>query len=223
VTGENKIEIVTGRKGQGKTSLAYHRARLSRRGVAVFDPNAQFRIGSIVRDAACLSVAMDDPAVTLVVFQPHGEVWADFEQFQQTIFGKREIAVIVDEASLLGSPQRISPALDQLIRLGRTKDIDIFLTAHRPQDLNGIVFSLADTFCFFHTTHPRDLQRIEDFTSAELRERVQQLGPHEFACWSVEAEQFFVNTAPEGWREQIAPETPREIHTEEQFEKWPNH
>jgi hypothetical protein len=210
----NKVEILTGRKGQGKTSLAYRRAKLARRGVVVFDPNAQFGIGAIVRDPALILPAMDESGTetgNLIVFQPQGDVWEGFDVFVQAVFEKREIAVLVDEAWLLGSPQRISPALDQLTRLGRTKDIDVFLTAHRPQDLNGIVFSLADSYCFFHTTHPNDLARIEHFTSAALRERVQQLGRHEFACWSVEEEKFYVNADPEGWREEILPPVSREM------------
>jgi hypothetical protein len=211
---QNLIEIVTGRKGEGKSSLSYHRARLARRGVAIFDPNIQFTIGAVVHDQGALLEALAGTE-TPVVFQPLGDVSEGFVDFQEGIFTKRQIVALVDEASLLGSPQRIDPALDRLIRLSRTKEIDVILDAHRPQDLNGIVFSLADFYCFFHTTHPRDLERIESFTSAKARARVEQLGQHEFLCWSVATESFYVNTDPKGWREEISPEPEGEFHEEE--------
>lgn len=198
----NKIEIITGRKGQGKSGLAYHHARLARAGVAIFDPNAQFDIGLISSDPDSFKTSLDEPG-NLVVYRAAGDVWRDFTDFFNVIFARRELAIVVDEASLLGSPQRIHPELDRLLRLGRTKELDVFLTAHRPQDLNGIAFSLADSYCFFHTTHPRDQEKIESYTSPELAERVKGLGPHEFVCWSVEAENFYVNKNPADWRERI--------------------
>jgi energy-coupling factor transporter ATP-binding protein EcfA2 len=201
----NKIEIITGRKGQGKSVLAYHHARLARAGVAIFDPNAQFGIGRISSDPITFAGDLDQPG-NLVVYRASGDVWNDFFDFFNVIFSRRDLAIVVDEASLLGSPQRIHPELDKLLRLGRTKGLDIFLTAHRPQDLHGITFSLADTFCFFHTTHPRDLEKIESYTSSELAARVQQLAKHQFVCWTVEAEDFYVNTNPADWRERIATE-----------------
>ena len=192
---QNSIEIVTGRKGEGKSSLGYHHARLASRGVAVFDPNLQFSIGVPVHNQRALLEALAQNE-TPVVYQPLGDVGDGFAEFQEGIFTRRQIAVLVDVESLLGSPQRMEPALVGVIRLSRTKEIDVVLTAHRPQDLNGIVFSLADTYCFFHTTHPRDLERIESFTSEKARARVEILALHQFLCWSVQSESFYVNTDP---------------------------
>lgn len=211
----NKIEIITGRKGQGKSSLAYHRARLANKGVVIFDPNGQFAIGRTVHTAHDLAQALNEPA-SPVVFQPTGGVADGFAEFFDVIFTRRRISVVVDEASLLGSPQRIDENLDKLIRLGRTKQLDVFLTAHRPQDFHGIVFELADAYCFFHATHPNSLRRIEEFTSEKASARVQQLSRHQFLCWSVETESFYVNTQPEGWREEISPEPEPELDEEEE-------
>jgi hypothetical protein len=210
----NKIEIITGRKGQGKSVLAYHHARLARSGVAIFDPNGQFEIGRVSSDPVSFEETLDEPG-NVVVFRAAGNVWDDFDNFFTVIFARRDLAVLVDEASLLGSPQRINPSLDKLIRLGRTKGLDVFLTAHRPQDMHGICFSLADTYCFFHTTQPRDLEKIEAYTSSELANRVQQLGKHQFVCWSVEAESFYVNTNPADWRETISTDRGESKRTEE--------
>lgn len=200
----SKIEIITGRKGQGKSGLAYHHARLSRLGSAIFDPNAQFSIGIVSDDPAQFEDSLDGES-NVVVYRSAGNVEEGFAAFFECVWRRRELAVVVDEASLLGSPQRIDENLDKLIRLGRTKELDVFLTAHRPQDMNGIAFSLADSYCFFHTTHPRDLERIENFTSPECSARVRELGKHHFLCWSVEAEQFYEVTNPADWKEEIDP------------------
>lgn len=214
----NEIEIITGRLGQGKSSLAYHKARLARRGVVVFDPNFQFGNGAIVHSGPALLAALSNPEpVTPVIYQPAVDVWANFQEFADVVFTRRQIAVLVDESSLLQSPQKIHPALDSLLRLGRTRELDVFLTAHRPQDMNGIAFSLAHVYCFFHTTHPRDVERIRDFTNEAAAERVQGLPLHHFLSWSVELEEFYVNASPEGWREEIEPQSVEEseIQTEE--------
>ena len=201
----SKIEIITGRPGQGKSGLAFHHARLAKVGVAVFDPSAQFAIGEISRDGAGFEESLDS-GERVVVYQSFGNVEKDFAQFFECVFRRRDLAVIVDEASLLGSPQWLDENLDKLIRLARHKDLDVFLTAHRPQDLNGICFSCAKIFCFFHTSHPRDLEKIEGYTSVECAARVKELTTHHFVCWSVEDDGFFVNTNPSDWREDIKPE-----------------
>jgi hypothetical protein len=208
-----KIEIITGRKGQGKSGLAYHHARLARLGVAIFDPNAQFDLGTVSDNPADFEASLDGEG-NVVVYRSVHNVEDDFAAFFECIFRRRELAVVVDEASLLGSPQRIDENLDKLIRLGRTKELDVFLTAHRPQDMNGIAFSLADVYCFFHTTHPRDLERIENFTSPECAARVKELALHHFVCWSVEAEDFYVNTNPADWKEEIEPARETQTHQE---------
>jgi hypothetical protein len=208
-----KIEIITGRMGMGKSGLAFHHARLARVGVAIFDPNAQFSNGTVSNNPEDFEESLN-AAGNVVIYRSAGKVDQDFADFYECIFRRRELAIVVDEASLLGSPQRIDENLDKLIRLGRTKGLDIFLTAHRPQDMNGIAFSLAVSYCFFHTTHPRDLERIENFTSPECAARVKELAQHHFVCWSVEEEDFYVNTNPEDWREHIDPV--RRVQTQEE-------
>ena len=79
-----KIEIITGRKGQGKSGLAYHHARLARVGVAIFDPNAQFSIGTVSDNPAQFEESLDADG-NVVVYRSVHNVEDDFAAFVECI------------------------------------------------------------------------------------------------------------------------------------------
>lgn len=211
----SKIEIITGRPGQGKSCLAFHHARLSKFGVAIFDPSAQFDIGDVSRNPEDFEESLDG-GENLVVYQSFGKVEEDFEEFHRSVFRRRELAVVIDEVHLLCGSNWIDENLEKLVRLARHKELDLFLTAHRPQDLNGVCYSCAQSYVFFHTSHPRDLEKIEAYTSPECAEKIKTLPQHHFVCWSVLDNEFYINTNPADWREQIKPDSRARIQEEVQ-------
>lgn len=195
------VSAIFGRRGKGKSTLAYHHAKRLNRGVLIYDCNAQFTIGRVVDDLSDLHEAFERDE-SPIVFRPDN-VERDFGPFAQIVWGCHDVSLIVDEASLLQSPQGIHLWLDKLIRLGRDREITVITTQHRPQDSHGIVMSLAMDMFFFRTTHPKDLSRIEDHTTEEVRQKVEKLEGFQYLHWSVEEETFYVNDDPASWRIQI--------------------
>jgi len=201
----SRLTVITGRRGKGKTSLAYWLACEGGRGVVVFDPTEAFGIGIIVNDGQKFEAVLDGE-ISPVVFQMADAVnrpdavEADFAQFVTAVKHFRNIGVVVDESSYLQSPNWIAPALDDEIRVGRRRDHDVFLTLHRMADCNGILLDLVTDFKFFQTKNPKSLDRIAEYCGPAVAGIVSTLGDHEFLSYDVERGLYSVNVSPEVWR-----------------------
>jgi len=199
------IDVITGRQGQGKTSLAYHLAKREHVGVFVFDPTEAFSIGTLVYSAAELIAAGENSAPSPIVFVATGNLEKEISEFCLAVMNFRGVSVIVDEAALVSSPAYIPEDLDRLVRRSRRLEHALYLTAHRPQDLHGLFFSLAHFYQFFHTTNFNDVKKIRERTNDALAERVETLPPHVYAQWSVATNDFFVNSDPRSWKVELDP------------------
>jgi hypothetical protein len=209
----SRIIANTGRRGKGKTSLAYWEARELNAGVAVFDTTQSFSIGRIVQSRAELESAIDED-VSPIVFQPQNEALAadfverSFAEFITPLRNVRRISIVIDESSYLQSPNWIAPALDDELRCGRRREHDVIFTQHRIQDCNGILLSLVSDFRFFQTKHPRDLDKIAEIAGARVAGMVADLRDFEFLGYSVERESAYVHCRPDVWRVAIAAPAP---------------
>lgn len=201
-----------GRRGKGKSTLAFHQAkRLDVGGVLVFDPNAQFANGPVVETVEALAAVVNDDESPAILRPDH--VKEDFARFSDFIWlmfqegdpANRGVAVIVDEASLLQSPQGIHDWLSKLIRMGRGRGIALLQTMHRPQDANGITLSLASDLFFFHTTKALDLDRIERETNPGVRAAVERLRGFEYLHYSIEADAHIVHRDAASWFHELKP------------------
>jgi hypothetical protein len=201
----SRIIANTGRRGKGKTSLAYWEANQLNAGVAVFDTTQSFAAGQIVRNRAEMEKAIDGE-ISPIVYQPENHalendfVERQFAEFIIPLKNVRGISVVVDESSYLQSPNWIAPALDDELRCGRRREHDVIFTQHRIQDCNGILLSLVSHFRFFQTKHPRDLERIEEIAGARVAALVQGLKDFEFLGYNVESETAYIFDKPDVWR-----------------------
>lgn len=207
----SKIVLICGRRGKGKTSLAYHLASELGRGVSVFDPTEAFGIGTIVHTRAEFELALEEN-ISPIVFQVvdaasrKDAIETDLLAFVESIKRIRDISVVIDETSYLQSPQWLAPALDDEVRVGRRRHHDLFLTQHRMADCNQILLELVTEFDFFQTKNPKSLERIAEYCGERVAGLVSTLGDHDFLHYDVETEQIFVNVHPESWREILAPD-----------------
>jgi hypothetical protein len=206
-----KIAIITGRRGKGKTSLAYFLAKETGRGVAIFDPTQSFGIGAIAHDRTSFEYILDgdiSPAVLQVEnsdFKKNA-VEEKLQDFVASIRHIQDIGVVIDETSYVQSAQYCAPALDDEVRVGRRRRHDLFLTQHRMADCNGIVLDLVTEFYFFQTKSPKSLDRIAEYCGDLVAGTVSVLDEHEFCFYDVETGNTHVNNQPEFWRVQIAPQ-----------------
>lgn len=207
----SKLVLICGRRGKGKTSLAYFQACGLSRGVVVFDPTEAFGIGMIVHNRVDFEAALDRE-ISPIVFQVtdgaarKDAIEEDLFSFIEAIKRIRDISVLIDETSYLQSPNWCSPPLDDEVRVGRRRHHDVYLTQHRMADCNGILLELVTEFCFFVTKNPKSLERIAEYCGERVADLVSTLGEHEFLHYDVDHETVCVNVEPEFWRVNLAPD-----------------
>jgi len=213
----SSLQLIFGRLQKGKSTLAEHLAELQHKAVFVFDPGETYEIGTIVLSGDEMRdvIARDNPRegirVPLPIVFRSDDPERDISDFVLIVLGYGDCSVIVDEASFLQSPHSLHPALSRLIRKGpkQIKNRDFFLTQHRPQDCNGLVAGMAHEYIFFETTLDRDLERIEEWCGPEVAERVAKLGFRDWLGYNVGSKRFYVNNAPDSWRVDLSPRSPR--------------
>lgn len=180
--------LIMGRRGLGKSTLAEYLALQLNRDLVIFDANNQFKDAeyrtSDVREVESIldSMDRDERAESFsLAFIPTGDVENDWNAFARVIWQFGDYSLIIDEAHRLQKPQYVNLWLDRFIRQApRTErndahPIDIIQTYHRPTDCNGIVLGLSDYAYVFRTTKQRDVDWIENEWGEEIAQRVQTL------------------------------------------------
>jgi len=173
--------LVTGRRRQGKSTLARHLARQRTKAVIAFDPNRQFRSFFQVRDIEQLEDEMYSKDHLELSYVPSDESIDDeFSAFADVLWRYGNYSLIVDEAQRLQKGRYIHPKLDKLLRQGPTeKDypetIHIIQTCHRPSDISTVGRSLCNDHFFFRITLQSDLDVIEEEDGTAARTAVEGL------------------------------------------------
>lgn len=210
------IRVYIGKQRKGKSTLAYHDARLEGKPVVIFDPRNQFdfrnRGGSVSYGQGEFEDAIDRgqfPAVMRL-----GGFWTPkevFEDFCEVALDRRGLAVIIDEARYLMRAQAIDENLSVLLRAYGQQEHSLYITAHRMVHVHDDVAEPADTIAFFGTRHPRSLERIADFTRQDVADAVRALEGRDFLLWSDAAENFVIQRDASSWKEQISPQKPEAV------------
>jgi len=207
------VRLIVGKQRKGKSTLAYHKARLDGKPIVIFDPRAQFdfeaRGGALAHGQGVFEDAIERGNFP-VVFRPGKDVREAFADFVEVLLDKRELAVIVDEVRYLMTAQAIDEDLSVLLRAYGQQDHTIYLTAHRMAHIHGDVAEPADSIVFFGTHHKRSLERISDFTSEVVADQVRDLAGRDFLEWFDDSEKFVIQRDADSWREKISPLKPAE-------------
>lgn len=207
------VHLIVGKQRKGKSTLAYHKARLEGKPIVVFDPRNQFdfdlRGGSLVFGQGDFEDCIERGHFP-VVFRPGKDVREAFADFVEVLLDKRDLAVIVDEVRYLMTAQAIDEDLSQLLRAYGQQDHTIYLTAHRMAHIHGDVAEPADSLVFFGTHHNKSLERIADFTDELVSDQVRELRGRDFLQWFDNSEKFVIQRDADSWRETISPQKPAE-------------
>lgn len=186
------IYLSIGRRELGKTTLSFSMAKRASRSVAL-DPRfllpdaADEPIGDLTieteRDRLWRRI---ETGPYPIVVQPSddligtSEELAKFVRDYTTIFPQEQLAVVLDEASLLDLNTR---RWQWVTRCSPRDRIDVIVTAHRPRDIHTNVRALADVWCIFRITQQHDLDVIADRCAEHVADRVARLKPREFVMW----------------------------------------
>lgn len=194
-------QLIIGRRGTGKSTLAEYNAGQLNAHQIYFDPGDQFQ--SAMRHARTVDefralIEEDQGApdgfarsdwprsIAYVPISEHVEQeWDRFASMLWEYTGQHEggasYCLVIDEAHELQSAQTINDWLARFIRRAprRERDdrnpVDLIQTTHNPQDLNRLTFSQADQVYIFNMFDKRALKAIRDQWGDDVAAEVEVL------------------------------------------------
>lgn len=181
------IDLVTGRRQQGKTTLAYYVAK-KKTTVVIFDPRRLFHTtDDTYKDASHLYELLNDRAE--IIIQPDGPVPESFREVTRDVLDwveenpEEEISFLVDECYFVDTSNEEYEDFDRLLRFSNRDLVELILTCHRPKDISVNIRSIADRWFMFHTTQEHDLKVIEERCGEKVSNQVRQLKKYQFVLW----------------------------------------
>lgn len=205
------IRVIIGRKGHGKTTLAYHMARKFPRLVG-FDPRGLIRRpgATIARTGDSFSTAIDalaDGDTREVMYTPREPLKAiAFPHFGAEV--KRWIddhrgalAVLVDEVAFVDI---LTEDFEWALKCCDETAVHFFLTCHRPVDLPVDVRALADFWYVFPVHQEHDLDVIRDRCSEAAADAAREMAGRCFVGWN-DREGVKRYEDPRAWFVDLAP------------------
>lgn len=178
-------DLVLGRRGLGKTTLAVHIADGLNKHKIAWSPNAQFKMADFrTQNLEDLMDAIEDSEEDESFFAeyiPDGDLDANFTVFGSQLWRYGNFVLIVDESNELQTPQRINDILARYIRRaprrekGDADPVDIIQTTHFPVDLHRVSFGLSDYAYIFRLSRERDFERIRVEFGEDVEQEVRLL------------------------------------------------
>lgn len=177
---KNKIHVLFGRKGSGKT---WEMKKLSQnmQRVFIFDVTNDFSGGFIFDNFDDFDNAFDVFMYrqNFRVILKFGKDTEDYEDALDIIWNSdlTNYDLVIDEIHLFASPNSISKNFSNIFAVGRHSSLSITCATQRPYKVNPIVRSQADIVTTFRQTEPRDLQLLKEIGFSE--NEVLSLGQYE--------------------------------------------
>jgi hypothetical protein len=205
------IDFILGRRGHGKTTLAYYLASQERR-TLVFDPRGQIRHHNEPESSAVATSttelrrgvnALIVGDLTEVIFTPKDRPRESFAAFcremARLVRGLPpdvSAAILIDEIRFadLGDEE-----LDWVLRCSDMNRFRILFTGHRPKDVPTDIRGIGNRWMLFRFTLPLDFKVIEEHASPAVAARVKQLGPREFVLYDDSKDGYEVFKNPGAW------------------------
>lgn len=198
------LVLVIGRRGLGKTTLAYELAeeQAGRTGrIVVYDIKGDFRAwpGSTFSDIDSFEMALARPDLLdvkdakVLVYRPEDDEFKEFGPVARLVKEYAEgpdalpTVFLIDEAWMLQENAAVHEELSRLQRLGDRGNLSIIETAHRPVDFARRTRAIASHWYLFQVTEDLDLQAVAERCGAQAAEACAKLKGHEYMAHDVGA------------------------------------
>lgn len=197
------ITLVIGRRRQGKSTLAFWLAKREGGGIVIYDPAGQYRRFLVVHDAEELDFAVRDKQ-QVIVYQPtSADIQGEFAVVADAMWDWVGFTFLIDEAWQVQTAYKPDEMLNVWLRKMDMEQTSLIMTVHRPRDVSTLARSVATDWYIFRSTHPRDLDVIEEQCGPSVREAVSQLPLHHYVHYQTDTESFEVISEPATWYESL--------------------
>lgn len=180
---EGKIINILGRRGQGKTYLAYALFDSSKKSSVFINPRLTPKFYEdkykVIKSLYDFSDIEDQYKFKLIVtFNNDLEYFTFFEILKNI----KNATVYFDEVSLWTNKNRINSSLEYLVSYTRTQNLNLIFIARRPQELNPLLMSQADLLIIFNTQNLNDLKYLNTSYTGDFS-GLKDLAKHEFLLY----------------------------------------
>lgn len=160
---QNKLTVILGRKGSGKSYLANKFSKDIEK-IVIFDPVNYFKGGIYIYSFDELKykfaeIFQKEKYRVVLKFTTDLEFLKAFD-FLFNFYG---FTLLIDEAQIFAPAKHVKPEIGRYISYGRHRDFDIIITARRPYEIHRLILSQADEVITFIQHDKRDLEYLQQF------------------------------------------------------------
>lgn len=198
---QNEISVILGKKGSGKTSLAFHLIEGANR-LIIFDFNREYSGFYVVREpdelAKVLQINFEGTFRISYQPSPNLELVEHFEHLCAAVFCMNNVTVLAEEIDIVSTASYSPPSLKKIIDYGRHRGINLLGLSRRAHRVPRDLTANADKIYTFAQFEPRDIKYLADYMGERAAEQVTNLNRTaagaEFLEWEAgETRKGFVN------------------------------
>jgi hypothetical protein len=184
---------VVGKKGQGKTELAWTLFDSYPYDRLLIDPNGDIRVPeeTITLDPDALptrwpgELLQKKKSRTLRFIPDFGRPGyiEDIDHAMGLAYNHRRTLVFIDEAHEAAPANRTPPHIRRALRQGRHRDLSVIYATPRPMTIDPLVIANADWVYVFKLANPNDRKRVAEcigWAPKDFDEAVHALQDHEY-------------------------------------------
>jgi hypothetical protein len=182
------LDLITGRRELGKTTLAVHLSRHSATRV-IFDPRHMIEVGGLVLtdDSVDMLYKMLD-VHSEVIIRPFNKERV-FEETCRQIYNwlsdnpGEPFCFLLDEARFIKAPED-NLHFDFIVRCTPRSSTTVIITCHGIVDVSTDLRRIADYWILFRLTLEADVDRVRERCGDAVAEEVTKLQPFEYIVWN---------------------------------------
>ena len=170
VSGTNKVTVVTGLPGTGKShlikSVILPKLAKSKKAVVIVDPQMEYTGKGnvfVYRLSSYANAVEEVDALIAFILANKGAIGT----------------LIIDESNVVFNKMTLSPAAKKLVNTLRHEGVDLIAIARRPTDINITISELARERYIFKTMGVNDIKRLNEIIEG-LGDKAKDLGPHDY-------------------------------------------
>lgn len=183
---QNRIIFITGRKGSGKTTLANELARsayYNRQRVIIVAPMGGFDLTGSPVIHQSTELLNNDIANRSIIAVPGSDV-----QLPRSVmlyaYESGNVTLFVDEVDIFCSAHFAEPALLNIIRYGRHRQVNLVAISQRPANVIRDLTAQSDFLVMFQSTELRDLEYLGQRIGRENSDQVARLDQFKYLIYS---------------------------------------
>ena len=170
VTGTNKVIVVTGLPGTGKSrlikSVILPKLSTGKKGTIVIDPQMEYSGGGnifVYRLTSYADAEEETEGLIRFILANKGAIGT----------------LIIDESNVVFNKLVLSPAAKKLVNTLRHEGVDLIAIARRPTDINITISELARERYIYKSMGVNDIKRLNEIIEG-LGDRAKSLGAHDY-------------------------------------------